>query len=185
MSINRQWKGISIVLPLIAGFIIVGWFLRDRFQPVDVASRAPYFEATDLAGNPVDLDDLRGKVVLLNVWATWCAPCREEMPSIQALYEDYAPKGLEVVAVSVDSPVGLRDGAGNPGGDVAAFAREMGLTFPIWLDPAREIYRSYRLRGVPETFILDRTGHIVSKKIGPHDWNAPEYRALFDRLLEG
>lgn len=185
MRISRQWKGLGIVLTLLVSLVAAGWLIRDRFLPVEPGTRAPNFRATDMAGNPVELDDLRGKVVLLNVWATWCAPCREEMPAIQALYEDYADRGLEIVAVSIDAPVGLRDGIGNPGGDVAAFVREMGLTFPIWLDQSREVYEIYRLIGVPETFIIDKSGYIVHKRIGPWDWNSPQQRATFDRYLKG
>ena len=184
MSINRQWAGVGIVLTLIAALVGAGWLLRDRFMPIGVGSAAPRFEATTLAGDPIDLTHLRGKVVLLNVWATWCEPCREEMPAMQALYEDYASKGLEIVAVSIDAPTGLRDRGGRLGGNVAAFAEDMGLTFPIWLDPSGKIYQTYRMTGVPESFVIDQFGDIVTKRIGAWDWNSPERRAFFDRLLE-
>lgn len=184
MRVDRQWVGVGVVLTLVGLLIGAGWLLRDRFMPVDVGSEAPHFEATSLAGDPVDLDNLRGKVVLLNVWATWCGPCREEMPSLQALYEDYGPRGLEIVAVSIDAPQGLRDRGGKLGGNVSAFAEEMQLTFPIWLNQSGDIYQTYRMTGVPETFVIDRFGYIVAKRIGAWDWNAPERRALFDRLLE-
>lgn len=104
---------------------------------------------------------------------------------MQALYEDFGPRGLEIVAVSIDAPRGLRDRSGKPGGDVEAFAREMGLTFPIWLDQSAEIYQTYRLTGVPESFVIDQDGYIVAKRIGAWDWNSPAFRDLFDRLLKG
>jgi cytochrome c biogenesis protein CcmG, thiol:disulfide interchange protein DsbE len=163
----------------------LGWLVRDRFTMVEVGSVAPDYAAVDIEGNPVRLADLRGEVVLLNVWATWCPPCLEEMPSMQRLYEDLGPQGLRIVAVSVDAPLGRRDWSGNPGGNVAAFANELDLTFPIWLDPDAGIMRTYTVGRVPETFVIDRHGYIVRKVIGGTEWDAPAYRDLFLRLLEG
>ena len=114
-------------LAVLAGLVGVAWANRDRFLPVEVGTIAPDFPATDMAGRPVTLKELRGQVVLLNIWATWCAPCREEMPSLERLHRELADDGLRIVAVSVDGPgaaQGIRD-----------FARDMGLTFEMLHDP--------------------------------------------------
>jgi len=182
---KRQWWMVGIVMGLIALLIGAGWLVRDRFLPVEVGTRAPDFVATDLEGNPVRLADLAGEVVLLNIWATWCPPCREEMPSMQRLHEKMAPAGLRIIAVSVDAPIGRSDRAGNPGGDVAKFAEQMGLSFDIWHDPEGGIQRTYRTTGVPESFVIDRGGTIVKKVIGPTEWDAMPNVDLIERPLEG
>jgi cytochrome c biogenesis protein CcmG, thiol:disulfide interchange protein DsbE len=182
---SRQWWIVWVVVGLLVGLVGLGWAFRGHLLPVEVGTAAPDFMATDLAGNPVRLADLRGEVVLLNVWATWCPPCREEMPSMQRLHEEFATKGLHVVAVSIDAEPGRFDLGGRRGGDVHAFAREMRLTFPLWLDPAGDIQRIYRVTGVPESFVIDRTGTIVKKVIGPTEWDSDANRDLIARLLEG
>src|SRR5690554_4912180 len=125
---QQRWLvyGVLGVLVLLVG---VGWLVRDQFAPVEVGSVAPDYAAVDLEGNAVRLSDFDGEVVLLNIWATWCPPCREEMPSMQRLYEAAGPKGLRMVAVSIDRPLGRLDASGNRGGDVRAFVEETGLTF--------------------------------------------------------
>jgi cytochrome c biogenesis protein CcmG, thiol:disulfide interchange protein DsbE len=182
---NRQWMIVGIVVGLLVVLIGFGWTIRDRFLPVEVGTAAPDFTATDMDGNPVRLADLRGEVVLLNIWATWCPPCREEMPSMQRLHEEFGAQGLHVVAVSIDAPLGRMDAGGRPGGNVEAFAREMRLTFPMWLDPAGDIQRTYRTTGVPESFVIDRHGNIVKKVIGATEWDSEANRDLIARLLQG
>jgi cytochrome c biogenesis protein CcmG, thiol:disulfide interchange protein DsbE len=182
---NRQWWIVGVLVGLLLVLVGMGWQVRDRFLPVEVGTAAPDFVARDLDGAPVRLADLRGQVVLLNIWATWCPPCREEMPSMQRLHEEFSERGLQVVAVSIDAPIGRVDPAGRPGGNVEAFAREMGLTFPLWLDPAGDISRVYRATGVPESFVIDRHGAIVKKVIGATEWDSDANRDLFKRLLEG
>lgn len=119
--------------------------------------------------------DYRGQVMLLNIWATWCAPCRVEMPSIQALHEALGPRGLKVVAVSVDQP--------GKASDIRAFADEMGLTFDIVHDSLGAIEGAYRTTGVPMTFVVARDGTIRKKWLGPEDWNAAANRRLISALL--
>jgi cytochrome c biogenesis protein CcmG, thiol:disulfide interchange protein DsbE len=182
---NRQWYAVGVVLALILALIGAGWLVRDRLTMVEVGSVAPDYVARDLDGNQVRVADLRGEVILLNIWATWCAPCREEMPSMQRLHEDLGPRGLQVVAVSIDAPLGQRDRSGYQGGDVAAFAKELDLTFPIWLDPEGRIQRTYTTTGVPESFVIDRDGVIIRKVIGATEWDSDAHRELFLRLLEG
>lgn len=104
---------------------------------------------------------------------------------MQRLYEELGPRGLRIVAVSIDAAPGSVDMAGRPGGDIAAFARAMQLTFPLWHDPKADISRIYRTTGVPESFVIDRDGTIVKKVIGPTEWDSEANRELFLRLLEG
>ena len=185
MAKSRQWGFVGWVILVLALLLGAGWMARDRFLPVDVGSRAPTFLATDLQGRPVRLEDLRGQVVLLNIWATWCGPCRDEMPSMERLHRELGPHGLKIVAVSVDAARGAVAADGQAGGDVAEFARQLGLTFTIWHDPSGQIQRTYRTTGVPESFIIDRNGIIQKKVIGATEWDTGSHPELIRRLLGG
>ena len=150
-------------------------------------SVAPEFAATTLDGEPVTLSDYAGKVVLLNIWATWCLPCREEMPSMQRLYESMkgqpGAEDFEILAVSIDAPLMQRDLSGNLGGDLRAFKKEFDLTFPILHDPSGEIRQLYQTTAVPESFVIDKDGVIIKKVAGEQEWDAPVNRELVRRLL--
>jgi cytochrome c biogenesis protein CcmG, thiol:disulfide interchange protein DsbE len=180
---SRQWWIVAGLVGVLAGLIGVGWIVRDRFLPVEVGTTAPSFTARDLSGRPVSLDDLRGEVVLLNIWATWCPPCRDEMPSMQRLYEQLGPEGLKVVAVSIDAANGAIDASGHAGGNIGDFAREFGLTFTIWHDPSAAVQRIYRATAVPESFVIDRSGYITRKVIGATEWDSEASIESFRRLL--
>ena len=180
----RQSWAVAGIIALLLLLIGIGWTVRDRFLPVEVGTQAPDFPARDLSGQPVRLTDLRGEVVLLNIWATWCPPCIEEMPSMQRLYDDLEPRGLRVVAVSIDATPGMTNLTGRQGGDVAGFVERMGLTFDIWHDPAGDIQRIYRTTGVPESFLIDRNGTIIKKVIGATEWDSEANVELIVRLLE-
>ncbi|HMG70537.1 MAG TPA: TlpA disulfide reductase family protein [Gemmatimonadaceae bacterium] len=152
-------------------------YLRHELFPVELGSKAPDFKALTLDSIPKEksLADYRGQVVMINVWATWCLPCRIEMPSIEALHKSYGPKGLKIVAVSIDDP-GMDAG-------IRAFAQKYGLTFEILHDPTGKIVDQYDISGYPETFIVGRDGVIRKKLMSATDWNSPEARSLVDRLL--
>jgi peroxiredoxin len=178
MTIKQQWGIVlGVVLLLGGGLLAATRYLGDEIFPVSVGSGAPAFTARtlDAPARTKTLADYEGQVVLLNVWATWCAPCRVEMPSMQALHEAYGPKGLKIVAVSIDDP-----GAEQT---IRAFAREYGLTFEILHDPSGAIQKSYQTTGVPETFVLGRDGVIRKKVIGAADWDSAPNRALVAQLL--
>ncbi len=167
---------------LVAGIVVVvaygaTRYLRHELFPVEVGSKAPTFRALTLDSIPKEksLADYRGQVVMLNVWATWCLPCRVEMPSIEELHKAYGPKGLKIVAVSIDDP-------GTDAG-IRAFAKQYGLTFEILHDPKGAITDLYDIDGYPETFIVGRDGVIRKKLMSANNWNSPEARGLVDRLL--
>jgi cytochrome c biogenesis protein CcmG, thiol:disulfide interchange protein DsbE len=183
MQVKQQWYVVGTFFVLLLALIAAGWSVRDRFLPVEVGSTAPNITATTLDGEPVELRDLRGEVILLNVWATWCPPCREEMPSMQRLHDRLGPEGLHIVAVSIDSEPGGADRAGRRGGDIQAFAESYGLTFTLWHDPEGDIQRQYRTTGVPESFLIDRTGTVVKKVIGAIEWDSEANVQLIHRLL--
>ncbi len=174
----------ALALLALGVVVVLAWVTKDRFTPVGPGSPAPEFEAVDRRGEPATLADYRGEVVLLNIWATWCPPCVKEMPSMQRLYEELSAEDFEIVAVSVDAPVGRRDPGGNPGGDVWAFADSLGLTFPIVHNPSGDIQRRYQTTGVPESFVIGRDGVIYRKVAGATDWDAPQYVEFIRRLLD-
>jgi cytochrome c biogenesis protein CcmG/thiol:disulfide interchange protein DsbE len=137
-------------------------------------SEAPAFRLASLAGGRGELAALRGKVVVLNFWATWCAPCVSEMPSLERLHRTLGPEGLAVVTVATDD-----DDA-----DVRRFVTERGLTMPVLRDPGGGVASdSYHTTGYPETFVLDRTGVVLEHVVGPAEWDSPEWAARFRALL--
>jgi len=175
---------------IVAGvaLVVVAWVGRENYQPVINGAVAPDFSATTMDGRPVTLADYEGKVVLLNIWATWCVPCRTEMPSMQRLYDSVRAAGgkdFEILAVSIDAPFGERDVAGRLGGDLRTFAHELGLDFTILHDPTGSIQRIYQTTGVPESFVIAKDGLIYKKVAGETQWDAPANQELVRRLLEG
>ena len=171
----------AALLVLLPAVLIAGYFgvraLRYDLDTVGVASRAPQFSARTLgpSSQAKTLANYAGDVVLLNIWATWCAPCRVEMPSIQTLHEAYASRGLKVVAVSID--------AGGTGQQIRDFADSLGLTFEILHDSLGAIKQAYRTTGVPETVIIGRDGVIRKRVVGAVHWDSPANRALVEQLL--
>jgi peroxiredoxin len=170
---------------MFAGLIVVGvgtgatirTKVGSEVAPVQVGATAPDFRAVDLGtGDSVSLrEHYRGKVTLVNIWATWCVPCRVEMPAMERVYTQLAPRGFAIAAVSIDE---------GPPDDVRAFGQELKLTFDLLQDRSGRIQQSYQTTGVPESFLLDRSGVIVKRIIGAHDWNSPANRALVERLLD-
>ncbi len=183
--VNRAGRRTCLWAALAAVAVVaLAWAGRDRTSPVVAGTPAPDFEALDPEGAPVTLATFAGKVVLLNIWATWCEPCKEEMPSMQRLYEMFPRDRFEIAAVSVDPPPGVFDVFGNAGGDPVAFARELKLTFPILLDPSGEIQRTYRTSGVPESFLIGADGIVYKKMAGVAEWDSEANAGLVRRLAE-
>ena len=141
---------------------------------------APPFDLP-LLGSPsssgdstVALEDLRGQVVLVNFWATWCKPCEDEMPAMQTLYEALHGRGFELVAISVDES----------SSEVEEFQERMALGFPIALDPAQEISAAYQTMGFPESILVGADGRVVERYVGPREWDSPAHRRRIEKLLE-
>jgi peroxiredoxin len=136
---------------------------------------APDFTFPGLDGKKVSLADYKGKVVLLNIWATWCAPCVEEMPSMEKLYQELKDEDFELLAVSVDE-TGIEA--------VAPFMKKHKLGFPVLLDTVGDIKSLYQVTGIPESFIIDKNGMIIEKIIGPRDWAASGAIRFFRNLVQ-
>ncbi len=128
-----------------------------------VGMPAPGFTLPDLEGKLHGLAGFRGRVVVLNFWATWCPPCIDEMPSLERLHQALADQGVAVIAVSVDERFS----------DVPAFVQKFDLTFSVLYDEGKKVSRKYQTFKYPETYILDREGRLKSKVVGPRDWAAP------------
>jgi cytochrome c biogenesis protein CcmG/thiol:disulfide interchange protein DsbE len=178
---NRHWGSTVLWLApvlFLAAVVIYGLLTKSSTNTPDSGPQMGQpladFALSTLQGQSVQLSALRGTVVFINVWATWCQPCVDEMPTIQRLYESLQARGLRVVTISVDT-LGAQV--------VAPFMQKYHLTFPVLLDPQGAIERLYRTRGVPESFIVDKHGRLVEKVIGPRDWAHPQMLAMFERLL--
>ncbi len=173
----RQWIIVALLVAALgaAGYALVH-FSPDS-TPVGVGSTVPDFDVVNVrTGDTLSLhDEYGGSVTLINIWATWCVPCRVEMPAMQAVYDSLRGSGFRIAAVSIDqtSPTGVME-----------FADDLGLTFDILQDRTTEIQQSYRTTGVPESFLVNRNGIIVKRIIGAQDWNSPLNRSLIRRLLE-
>jgi peroxiredoxin len=126
-----------------------------------------------LDGTHQKLSDLKGNVVFLNFWATWCPPCRQEMPSMETFYQRFKGRGLEILAV--DCQEELRD--------VSAFMRRNRLSFPAALDTSGKVSSDYGISAIPTTYVIDRSGKIILKVVGGRNWDNPKIIAAFEALL--
>jgi peroxiredoxin len=137
-------------------------------------SKAPDFTLQDLEGRRVTLSDYRGKLVFLNFWATWCPPCRAEMPSMEMLHQKLSDDGLEIVAVDI----------GETNQMVSDFVKSMELTFTILLDTRQKVSSIYGIRNIPTTFIVDKEGWIAGRAVGARDWSSEDSLKMFQALLQ-
>jgi peroxiredoxin len=162
----------SIVL---ATVIFALWGCAREEKPALQGNQAPDFTLRDLAGQEVKLSALRGNVVFLNFWATWCPPCREEIPSLERLNRAMAGKPFRMLAVSIDT-----------GGKsaVEAYFTKAGVALPTLLDPDTKVGKRYGITGVPETFIIDQKGVILKKIVGPLDWDHPEVASFLQDAMK-
>jgi cytochrome c biogenesis protein CcmG/thiol:disulfide interchange protein DsbE len=175
---SKQWTLVGVI---VAG-LALGAVALVKFGPsiegVEVDKRAPNFTAVDIQrGDSVSLHEAsQGRVTLINIWATYCIPCREEMPAMEKLYRELGPRGLRIIAISVDE---------GSTADVRQFVKDYGLTFDILQDKSGDIQKVFQTTGVPESFLLDRKGIIVKKVIGEHPWSSPSNQRLVADLLGG
>jgi cytochrome c biogenesis protein CcmG, thiol:disulfide interchange protein DsbE len=183
---TRRWLELSVFALLLGGALAAAALLgsaRDGARPAgprgfDVVRAkdvepAPDFALTALDGSRVRLRDLRGRVVLLNFWATWCAPCRDEMPALARLGVELGDRGLAVLAVNHQEAPDV----------VAAFARELGVTVPVLLDSAGDVAERYRVQALPTTYLIGRDGTLAGVVLGYRRWDAPDARAYLEELL--
>ena len=135
---------------------------------------APDFILPGLNGELISLSEFKGNVVLVNIWATWCPPCVYEMPSMEKLHQQFKNEKFKILAISIDS-----QGAKA----VAPFMKNHNLTFQALIDPAGTIRTSYGINSIPQSFIIDKQGHLLKKIIGPIDWATPEVFRFFRELF--
>jgi peroxiredoxin len=150
-------------------------FAKMRIQLIQTHSKAPDFRLEDLKGKKIGLKDFKGKVVFLNFWATWCNPCKEEIPSIERLHQKFREKDFIFLTISVDFE-GRKP--------VKEFIDKENYTFIVLLDPKYEILDLYKVQRIPTTFVIDKTGKIMGRATGPRDWNSPETILLLNSLIE-
>jgi thiol-disulfide isomerase/thioredoxin len=177
---RTQWATVGVLVAAgVVGLLYATNVIGGGIGPVEAGSPAPPFRAiTTIAGAPASqksLADYKGQVVVLNLWATWCGPCRAEMPSLEKLHQELGPKGLKIVAVSVDNP-GMENA-------IRDFKKELGLTFEVLYAPDGKIQYDYQATGFPETFIIGRDGVIRKRVIAAADWSAEPQKALLRQLL--
>lgn len=148
-------------------------FIAQGFAIPNEALASIDFDLENINGDKESLSDYQGKVVFLNFWATWCGPCRLEMPSMQKLYDEFKDDGLEIVAVNL----------GERQKTVVKFLEKNELSFPVLLDETNMVAGIYGARSIPTTYIIDRNGNILSMTVGTREWYTEETRALFADIL--
>jgi cytochrome c biogenesis protein CcmG/thiol:disulfide interchange protein DsbE len=163
------WGTLGVAILALVAFVMPTY----RQGEASIAGRPAEDFSVDLAGKPSHLSDLKGKVVVLNFWATWCPPCVEETPALNRLQQRIASRGGVVLGVSVDE-------------DAAAyekFLKDQGVTFPTYREPSKKVAQDYGTTMYPETYIIDRHGRLARKVIGPQQWDSAEMLAYFDAIL--
>jgi len=165
------------ILPF--GFLLFALSGAFYYQQQQTSGRAgfpaPDFVLKDLNGHSFRLADFRGKVVFLNVWATWCPPCRMEMPSMERLHRRLKGKDFVMLTVSEDE---------DSTASVRQFVEELGITFPVLADPNGIVPPRYGITGYPETFVIDRDGRVIEHTLGPEDWESERALRFFTTLLD-
>ncbi len=137
--------------------------------------KAPDFTLKDVTGKKVSLQDYRGKIVFLNFWATWCPPCRVEMPSMERLYSEFKDKDFAMLAID------LQEAAST----VKDFGEQLGLSYPLLLDSDGSVGVAYGVRSIPATYLVDRQGYLIGGALGPRDWASHESFRLINHPLTG
>ena len=145
-----------------------------RIQSIVDKKKTPDFCLEGLNGEKVQLKTLKGKIIFLNFWATWCGPCKEEMPSIEALYQQCKERNFTLLTVSLD--YGAPD-------TVRKFIEKHRYHFPVLLDPANKTLDLFEVNKIPATLIIDKNGKMIGRAIGPRNWSSPEVFSLIDQML--
>jgi thiol-disulfide isomerase/thioredoxin len=178
--VTRARNGSSAACTLIVALALSGCGARGESAvasdgKVDIGRRVPTYATLSLDGDSVSLSKERGKVVLLNIWATWCHPCRTEIPELRALHAQYGGKGLDVVGVSIDA-----EGTDE---SIRGFMRDYEITYPIWRDADERVSSLFKPMGVPATYLIDKLGVLRWQKTGPIAPNDTALTAAIERAL--
>ena len=144
-----------------------------RVKRMEIGKTAPDFALQDASGKTWKLSSLKGKVVFVNFWATWCKPCRDEMPSMEALNKAMVGQPFQMLAIVFNDDLDMAN----------SFARRLGASFPVLANPGPELTEAYMITGVPETFLIDAEGILRHKFIGPYNWDTLEMRNLVQKLF--
>ena len=176
---TTNYRAAILVFLAVSGLLILFSLEQNnsylKYSPLKLDLPAPNFTFPGLDGKMVNLSDYRGNVVLVNIWATWCPPCVDEMPSMERLYKELNGENFEILAVSIDA-LGTKA--------VAPFMKKYNLSFPALMDPDGTIKTMYRTTGVPESFIVNQKGILIKRIIGPRDWATPAVFGFFRDLLQ-
>jgi cytochrome c biogenesis protein CcmG/thiol:disulfide interchange protein DsbE len=167
----RRVRRLSKLLPFLLVFLLVVTGCEKiagttKVKRMEIGKPAPDFVLQDASGKNWKLSDLKGKVVLVNFWATWCQPCRDEMPSLEALNKAMAGQSFQMLAIVFNDDLQMAE----------SFARRLGATFPVLANPGPQLAEAYMITGVPETFLIDADGILRQKFIGPYEWDSQEMR---------
>jgi peroxiredoxin len=172
---STRWSSGLLGAGVAAAGVLAWLFAGEAPAPVDRGSLAPAFELPRVGGgSPVSLASLRGKVVLLNFWATWCKPCEDELPAMERLHQSLPGSDFELVGVSVDAEAA----------PVLLFRDRIGLGFTLLLDADQRVARSYQTFRYPESLLIGRDGVILERYVGPKEWDSPAYVERIRRLVE-
>lgn len=178
---RKLFSATLLMTALIASVLVSPvWAHQQAFENMGITKprnekSAPNFSLQDIKGNQVSLEDFRGKPILLNFWATWCQACKEELPSMQRLYEALSEKGVEVVAISIDRKNLDR---------IKAFAEEYKLTFPILWDPEQKVRKHYFIMGLPTTYLIGPQGKLKGYASGAREWDSADSIQALTSLKE-
>jgi cytochrome c biogenesis protein CcmG/thiol:disulfide interchange protein DsbE len=145
-----------------------------NIKRIEIGKPAPDFVLQDAEGKTWKLSSLQGKVVFVNFWATWCKPCRDEMPSMEALNKAMAGQPFQMLSIVFNDDLDMAN----------SFARRLGATFPVLANPSPELSEAYMITGVPETFLIDTKGILRHKFIGPYNWDTWEMRNVVQQLFD-
>ena len=177
-TITRYWTLcliMTLIMPLSSSLAHQEYFEKMGVALPKIEKSAPNFELKNLVGDTIALKKFQGKTILLNFWATWCLPCKEELPSMQRLYKKLRVRGLEVIGVSID-----RD---NPE-KVKKYAKQYNLTFPILLDPNQEARKSYFIMGLPTSYLIGADGDLKGFISGAREWDDPLSMQMFSAMFK-
>lgn len=181
MSLQKAILFFLLIVAIVISFHFDAWGGEEELlrkigaKAIKDKKKAPSFSLPDLNGKKVELRQFKGKVVFLNFWATWCGPCKEEMPSMEALYQQFKDKGFVFLTISVDYE-GLRP--------VKEFLQKHRYTFPVLLDPKCDTLDSYEVKGIPTTLIIDKFGRMRARVVSGRDWKHPDVIELLKLLME-